>query len=73
MFNTSKMPRKLSIYLLERETRKVQLNAISGLQLTGLILDYELILTEDCDPVAAILDHEYGKSRSSKSEQRMVS
>jgi hypothetical protein len=35
---------------------------MSALQITGLLLDYESLLTEDCDVVELILDHEYGAS-----------
>jgi|GEM_PF-5270330 hypothetical protein len=62
MLNTPAKPCRLSIYRFERIARKEQLNAMSALQITGLLLDYESLLTEDCDVVELILDHEYGAS-----------
>ncbi len=64
MLNSPPKPQKLALYLLKRRVRRADLEAMTKLQLTGLILDYDLVLTEESDPVEVILDHEFSHARS---------
>ena len=51
--------------LSHREQRQRELYALSPLQRAGLILDYEIILLEDSDPIEEILNHEFGPNSTS--------
>ena len=73
MLNVSTTPMNVSFRNPQKENRRQQLNALSKLQLTGLILDYELILTEDSDPIEVVLNHEFAGTTTGASPRRMFS
>ena len=49
----------LSEHAAGREKRRQALLSLSPLGLANLILDYQLLLTEECDPIETILNHEF--------------
>lgn len=53
------LPNTAADQQLRRASRRRELLRCSGWQLASIIIDYGVMLTEDCDPVEVILDCEF--------------